>query len=79
VLDNVAANANGAYVVQGAATGAASQQWDFVDVGGGYFKIVNRQSGKALDNASALVNGGWVSQWSVGNGYQQQWRIVPVK
>ncbi|MBM7843219.1 pectinesterase family protein [Herpetosiphon giganteus] len=45
----------------------------------GYFKLINRQSGKALDVAAkSTSNGGNVQQWADNGGANQQWQIVDV-
>lgn len=47
--------------------------------GGGYVKIVNRNSGLALDiSGSSTANGGLVIQWPYSSGTNQQWQEVPV-
>ena len=48
-----------------------------MDAGGGYHRIVNRNSGKALDVANAgTANGSNVQQWAPGStATTQQWRV----
>lgn len=47
--------------------------------GGGYFKIVNRNSGLALDiSGNSTANGGLAIQWPYSGAANQQWREVPV-
>jgi lysophospholipase L1-like esterase len=46
---------------------------------GGYYKIVNRNSGQALDiSGAATTNGGVAIQWPYSGGYNQQWKEVAV-
>ena len=59
----------------GPAATANNQQWQFVDSGGGYYRIRSRHSGKVLDvyNVST-ANGAAIVQWADHNGNNQQWR-----
>jgi hypothetical protein len=69
--------ADGAGVVQWARTETASQQFQFVDAGGGYYKIRARHSGKVIDVAAAsTANGANVVQWAEGGGSNQQFRVT---
>ncbi|TYP79865.1 O-glycosyl hydrolase [Paenibacillus methanolicus] len=71
--------ADGADVVQQAASGAASQQWQFVSAGSGYYKLVNRQSGKLLDvSGASSADGADVIQWTDNGGNNQQWQAISV-
>jgi hypothetical protein len=50
-----------------------------VDVGGGYYKLLNRNSGKALDVAGqSVADGANVQQWADNGQTNQQWRPVQV-
>src|SRR5262245_47552193 len=55
---NFATN-DGARITQWSATFANNQQWQFVDSGGGYYRIRSRHSNKVLDvyNASTADGG----------------------
>ena len=49
----------------------------FEDAGGGYFRIVNQNSGKCLDVASAsTADGANIIQYTCGSGTNQQWQWV---
>lgn len=75
--------------ISGASTadGAAAQQWSrhdgtnqqlqFVDSGGGYYRLRARHSGKALDVANAsTADGAEVVQWTDHSGTNQQFRLA---
>ncbi|WP_158299943.1 RICIN domain-containing protein [Glycomyces paridis] len=72
-----ASTATGAQLVQQTATGAASQQFRFIDAGNGYYRIQVRHSNLVLDvyewNAS---NGATIAQWTDLGGTNQQWRAT---
>ena len=54
-----------------------NQQWQFVDSGGGYYRIKSRHSGKVLDVSDfSTADGGAVVQWTDLNGTNQQWRLA---
>jgi hypothetical protein len=69
--------ADGACVQQYTRSGGQNQQWQFVDSGGGYYRVRARHSGKVLDvyNWSTADNGSIV-QWPDHNGNNQQWRLA---
>ena len=68
-------SADAAAIVQQADTGAASQHWQVVDVGGGYVKLVNRGSGKVADvNGASTADGATVIQYRDHGGANQQWQ-----
>ena len=78
VLDlyNRATN-DGARVTQWSRNDGANQQWQFVDSGGGYYRVRSRHSGKVLDVAGvSTANGAAIQQWSDGNGTNQQFRLA---
>lgn len=59
--------------------GNLQQQWNVIDVGGGYYKLIVQSSGKALDVAgSSTADGANVQQWTDNGGSEQQWKIVDV-
>ncbi|MFC9912539.1 non-reducing end alpha-L-arabinofuranosidase family hydrolase [Streptomyces sp. NPDC059862] len=73
---NLATN-DGARITQWTRNDQNQQQWQFVDAGGGYYRIKSRHSGKVLDvqNAST-ANGGPIVQWTDLNATNQQWRLA---
>ena len=71
------ATADGARITQWARNDGAWQQWQFVDSGGGYYRLRSRHSGKVLDvlNRSSADRAG-VVQWADLNGTNQQFRLA---
>ena len=68
---------NGAAIQLWSYAGHPWQQWQFVDAGGGRWRIQNRFTGKVMDLAlSGVENGTWVHQWSATSGAGQRWQIV---
>ncbi|WP_371563252.1 RICIN domain-containing protein [Streptomyces canus] len=70
--------ADGGSVVQWPSTGGANQQWTIVPVTGQLYKIVNRNSGKALEmNFSSHWKGTAAQQGTYGGGNNQLWYFEP--
>jgi hypothetical protein len=68
--------ADGANVAQYTWNALATQKWTAINLGGGYVRFVNVNSGKVLEvSGSSLVNGGNVVQWTSTGGNNQQWRL----
>ncbi|TWJ28661.1 ricin-type beta-trefoil lectin protein [Micromonospora sagamiensis] len=73
---NLATN-DGARIVQWARNDGNQQQWQFVDSGGGYYRLRSRLSGKVLDVYNwSTANGASIVQWTDGNGSNQQFRLA---
>ncbi|WP_220448686.1 family 43 glycosylhydrolase [Nonomuraea mesophila] len=73
---NLATN-DGARITQWTRNNGNQQQWQFVDSGGGHYRIKSRHSGKVLDvSGFSTANGGAVVQWADLNGTNQQWRLA---
>ncbi|MFE7765013.1 non-reducing end alpha-L-arabinofuranosidase family hydrolase [Streptomyces sp. NPDC057438] len=71
------ATADGARITQWTRNDQAQQQWQFVDSGGGYYRVKSRHSGKVLDvHNLSTANGGSIVQWADLNGTNQQWRLA---
>ncbi|MFC4592501.1 family 43 glycosylhydrolase [Sphaerisporangium corydalis] len=69
--------ADGGRITQWARNNGNQQQWQFVDSGGGYYRVKSRHSGKVLDVANfSTANGGAVVQWADLNGTNQQFRLA---
>ncbi|WP_344746578.1 RICIN domain-containing protein, partial [Streptosporangium vulgare] len=69
--------ADGGRITQWTRNNGNNQQWQFVDSGGGYYRVKSRHSGKVLDvSGFSTANGGAVVQWSDLNGTNQQWRLA---
>ena len=72
---NLATN-DGARITQWSRNNQNQQQWQFVDSGGGYYRVKSRHSGKVLDVYNwSTGNGGSIVQWTDHNGANQQWRL----
>ncbi|MFI8895521.1 non-reducing end alpha-L-arabinofuranosidase family hydrolase [Streptomyces paradoxus] len=68
---------DGARITQWTRNDQIQQQWQFVDAGGGYYRIKSRHSGKVLDLHNwSTANGGSIVQWADLNGTNQQWRLA---
>ncbi|HYQ64849.1 RICIN domain-containing protein [Actinophytocola sp.] len=67
--------AAGAALQQWSATGGLNQQFDFLDSGGGYYRIRARHSGMVLQVASNS-SGANITQQPDANTAAQQWQVV---
>ncbi|MFE2875260.1 non-reducing end alpha-L-arabinofuranosidase family hydrolase [Streptomyces roseus] len=68
---------DGARITQWSRNDQNQQQWQFVDSGGGYYRIKSRHSGKVLDvQSGSAANGAPIVQWADMNGTNQQWRLA---
>jgi hypothetical protein len=56
--------------------GSTNLQWQLVDVGGGYYRIVNRGTGTALDGAGNATVGSTVVLWAPNNSTNNQWTVT---
>ena len=73
---NLATN-DGARITQWGRNDGLQQQWQFVDSGGGFYRVKSRLSGKVLDVYNwSTANGGSIVQWSDFNANNQQWRLA---
>lgn len=72
-----ASTANGAQIVSWTDSGDPDQQWTLLDAGGGWFNVVDVNSGLALDDTNgSTANGNFMQQWALGSGnFNQQWQI----
>ncbi|MFF0772403.1 RICIN domain-containing protein [Nonomuraea wenchangensis] len=69
--------ADGGRITQWTRNSQNQQQWQFVDSGGGYYRVKSRHSGKVLDVYNfSTANGGAIVQWADTNGNNQQWRLA---
>nr|WP_239163659.1 non-reducing end alpha-L-arabinofuranosidase family hydrolase [Actinoplanes rishiriensis] len=69
--------ADGGRITQWARNDQAQQQWQFVDSGGGYYRLKSRHSGKVLDVYNfSTANGAAIVQWADSNGTNQQFRLA---
>ncbi|MER5807381.1 non-reducing end alpha-L-arabinofuranosidase family hydrolase [Streptomyces sp. NPDC002033] len=71
------ATGDGARITQWTRNDQNQQQWQFIDSGGGYYRIRSRHSGKVLDVQNrSTANGASIVQWADANGTNQQWRLA---
>ena len=71
---------NGAAIQLWSYAGHPWQQWQFVDAGGGRWRICNRFTGKMIDLAlGGVVEGTWLHQWSRTSGMSQCWELEPTR
>jgi hypothetical protein len=71
--------ADGASIIQWTRSNAYNQQFQFVDAGGGYYKLRARHSGKLVDvQGASTADGATVQQWTDWNGGNQQWQLEQV-
>ncbi|MFE0420875.1 RICIN domain-containing protein [Streptomyces sp. NPDC058953] len=68
---------NGAGIVQAAASFSGSARWTAEDMGGGYVRFANVNSGKCLEvKFGDTADDAEVDQWTCDTGNHQQWRFV---
>ncbi|MFI9012066.1 non-reducing end alpha-L-arabinofuranosidase family hydrolase [Actinosynnema sp. NPDC053489] len=73
---NLATN-DGARITQWTRNDGNQQQWQFVDSGGGYYRVKSRLSGKVLDVYNfSTADGGSIVQWTDNNSTNQQFRLA---
>jgi alpha-glucosidase len=65
-------------LIQFADRNGLNQQWQLVDVGGGFIRIVSRSTGMDVDVQGASTgDGAIIIQWPANGGANQQWQFVP--
>ncbi|GIF05182.1 non-reducing end alpha-L-arabinofuranosidase family hydrolase [Actinoplanes siamensis] len=75
---NLATN-DGARITQWARNDQAQQQWQFVDSGGGYYRLKSKYSGKVLDVYNwSTADGGSIVQWTDNNAANQQFSVQDI-
>jgi len=78
VRDRALTEHSGAVVKQWSWDGSTNLQWQLVDVGGGYYRIVNRTNGMVIDSWGSATNGANARQAPWNGGNNQQWRLNDV-
>ncbi|WP_246001359.1 non-reducing end alpha-L-arabinofuranosidase family hydrolase [Allorhizocola rhizosphaerae] len=69
--------ADGARIQQYARHNGQNQQFQFVDSGGGYYRLRARHSGKVLDvSGASTADGAQIVQWADHGGNNQQFRMA---
>ncbi|HST82212.1 MAG TPA: non-reducing end alpha-L-arabinofuranosidase family hydrolase [Kineosporiaceae bacterium] len=70
---------DGARITQWTRNNGNQQQWQFVDSGGGYYRLKSRLSGKVLDvTGKSTADGAAITQWTDNNGTNQQFSIQDI-
>ncbi|MDR7277010.1 non-reducing end alpha-L-arabinofuranosidase family hydrolase [Catenuloplanes atrovinosus] len=73
------ATSDGARITQWARNDGNQQQWQFVDSGGGQYRLKSRLSGKVLDVHNwSTADGGAIVQWADQNAANQQFTVQDV-
>ncbi|MET9632903.1 non-reducing end alpha-L-arabinofuranosidase family hydrolase [Lentzea sp. NPDC006480] len=73
---NLAMN-DGARITQWTRNDGNQQQWQFVDSGGGYYRVRSRLSNKVLDvSGNSTADGAGIIQWTDHGGANQQFRLA---
>ncbi|RSM38660.1 alpha-L-arabinofuranosidase, partial [Actinoplanes sp. ATCC 53533] len=73
------ATTDGARITQWTRNDGAQQQWQFVDSGGGYYRLKSKHSGKVLDvSGRSTADGGAIVQWADNNATNQQFSMQDI-
>ncbi|WP_111652743.1 non-reducing end alpha-L-arabinofuranosidase family hydrolase [Actinoplanes lutulentus] len=73
------ATSDGARITQWTRSDQVQQQWQFVDSGGGYYRLKSKHSGKVLDIYNwSTTDGGSVVQWTDTNAANQQFSVQDI-
>lgn len=75
-LDSLGHTGNDTTVGQWANGSSNNQQWTIQDLGGGYYRLVNRANGQALDTGGGTADGAVMEFWASGTSNNQQWQFV---
>jgi GH18 family chitinase len=54
----------------------SNQKWKFVDVGGGYYHIINQTSGMCLDNGGSTTDNTYIEQYNCVTSQNLEWSLV---
>ena len=68
--------ASGSVLKQWNYDGSTNLQWQLVDAGNGYYRIVNRTNGMVADSWGDTANGANARQAAWNGGDNQQWRLT---
>lgn len=79
VIEGVAGEANGAAVQLAVYAHKANQEWAFLRVGEGVYRVRNHGTGKMLDlMMGGSADGTWLHQWEDANCSSQMWIVEPL-
>ena len=80
VIQAVEASKDGGTVRLGKYDHKPEQEWSFVRVGDGVYRIRNRATGKLLDlTMTGTANGTWLHLWEDVGGTSQMWELCPTQ
>ncbi|MCI2047147.1 MAG: RICIN domain-containing protein [Faecalibacterium sp.] len=78
VMEGMDSKENGAAVKLGNDAHKPTQEWSFLRVGEGVYRIRNRGTGKMLDlMMGGTADGTWLHQWEDANCSSQMWIVEP--
>lgn len=78
VIQAVEKATNGGDIRLGKYEHKPEQEWSFIRVGDGVYRIRNRASGKLLDlTMTGTANGTWLHLWEDVGGTSQMWTVQP--
>lgn len=76
VLEGAASTENGAAIQLATYTKAENQEWSFLRMGEGVYRIKNRGTGMMMDLVmNGTADGTWLHQWQDVNGSSQLWIV----
>lgn len=76
VIEAAEGQANGGAIQLGVYDHKASQEWAFIRVGEGVYRIKNRGTGKMMDlMMGGSADGTWLHQWEDANSSSQMWIV----
>ncbi|MBE1583395.1 RICIN domain-containing protein [Nonomuraea angiospora] len=67
--------ASGSVLKQWSYNGSTNLRWQLLDLGGGWYRIVNRTNGMVIDSGGDGANGAGARQSAWNGGDNQQWRL----
>jgi hypothetical protein len=71
--------ADGGRITQWTRNDQVQQQWQFVDSGGGFYRLKSKHSGKVLDVYNwSTADGGSIVQWADNNATNQQFSVQDI-
>jgi arabinan endo-1,5-alpha-L-arabinosidase len=75
-IDGLGATTDGSNLGQWASSSSYNQQFDIINLGNQYYKLINRATGKVIDSMGRTSAGSDAGQWSSNTHYNQQWEII---
>ncbi|WP_233532379.1 family 43 glycosylhydrolase [Paenibacillus alkalitolerans] len=75
-LDGLGFTNNGADLGQWSSSSSYNQQFEIVNLGNNYYKLINRATGLRVDGMGRTSAGSNAGQWSDSSSFNQQWEII---